>query len=68
MEGRAIERAPADYLRLSRAWVSADAAAVFAAADDFGLRRTELAAEAARAEVDSLRFAIVFIALIKSLA
>jgi hypothetical protein len=44
-----------DHLLLSRVWVSAEAAAVLAAADARGSRRTLPAALAARAEVVSLR-------------
>lgn len=47
--------APEAHFPLLRAWVSAEAAAVLAAADELGSRRTLLAAVAARGEVVSLR-------------
>lgn len=48
-----------DQLPLLRAWVRAEAAAVLAAADDFGLLSTFPAALAARAEVVSLRCLVI---------
>lgn len=48
-----------DHLPLLRAWVRAEAAAVLAAGDDFGLLSTFPAALAARAEVVSLRCLVI---------